>query len=75
MSQKIFNKKNFTKTNEKEYQLEYTISEIGEGSNLIVERMTEKGNYEIIQTQLRKSNDKIFIIWDSPFDGRVLFNI
>ncbi|WP_426479899.1 glutathione synthase [Chryseobacterium sp. CBSDS_008] len=75
MSQKIFNKKDFTKINEKEYQLEYTISEIGEGSNLIVERLTDKGNYEIIQAPLQKSNDKIYIIWDNPFDGRILFDV
>lgn len=75
MSQKIFNKEDFTKIKDGEYQLEYTIHEIGEGSDLIVERMTEKGDYEIIQPQLRRSNDKILIIWNSPFDGRILFNV
>ncbi len=66
MAQRIFSKKDFKKSGEKEYQLEYTISEIGVGSNLIVEKLTEKGSYEIIQTPLRKSNDKILIIWDTP---------
>ncbi|WP_374462838.1 glutathione synthase [Chryseobacterium sp.] len=75
MAQKIFNKEDFTKTNEKEYQLEYTIGEIGEGVNLIVERLTEQGKYEIVQAPLRRSDNKIFIIWDSPFDGRILFDI
>ncbi|MEF9476722.1 glutathione synthase [Chryseobacterium sp. 1B4] len=75
MAQKIFNKEDFTKTNEKEYQLEYTIGEIGEGVNLIVERLTEQGKYEIVQAPLRRSDNKIFIVWDSPFDGRVLFDI
>ncbi|MGI9580923.1 glutathione synthase [Chryseobacterium sp. RRHN12] len=75
MPQKIFNKEDFTKTNEKEYQLEYTIGEIGEGVNLIVERLTEQGKYEIVQAPLRRSDNKIFIVWDSPFDGRVLFDI
>ncbi|CAI8728215.1 glutathione synthase [Chryseobacterium sp. IT-36CA2] len=74
MAQRIFSKKDFTKSNEKEYQLEYKISEIGEGSDLIIERLTEKGDYEIVQAPLRKSNDKIFIIWDTPFDGRILFD-
>ncbi|PWW30731.1 glutathione synthase [Chryseobacterium sp. AG844] len=75
MSQKNFNKEDFTKIKDGEYQLEYTISEIVKGADLIVERMTENGNYEMIQPQLRKSNDKISIIWDSPFDGRILFDV
>ncbi len=75
MAQKIFSKEDFTKSSEKEYQLEYKISEIGEGSDLIVERLTEKGDYEIIQAPLRKLNDKIFIIWDTPFEGRIRFDL
>ncbi|WP_426481729.1 glutathione synthase [Chryseobacterium sp. R2ACT005] len=75
MAQIIFSKEDFTKSNEKEYQLEYNVNEIGKGSDLIVERLTEKGDYEIIQAPLQKSNDKIFIIWDIPFDGRILFDL
>lgn len=75
MAEKIFNKKDFTKTNEKEYQLEYTIGEIGEGVNLIVEKLTEQGKYEVVQAPLRRSDNKIYIVWDSPFDGRVLFDV
>ncbi|KAA2224578.1 glutathione synthase [Chryseobacterium sediminis] len=75
MAQRIFNKEDFTKSNEKEYQLEYDINEIGKGSDLIVERLTEKGDYEIVQAPLRRLNDKIFIIWDTPFDGRILFDL
>ncbi|MBE4947402.1 glutathione synthase [Chryseobacterium culicis] len=74
MAQKIFSKKDFTKTHENEYQLEYSAREIGGGSDLIVERLTEKGIYETLQTPLRRSDDKIFIIWDQPFDGRILFD-
>lgn len=75
MAQRIFSKEDFTKSNEKEYQLEYKVNEIGKGSDLIVERLTEKGDYEIIQAPLRKSDDKVFIIWDVPFDGRILFDL
>ena len=75
MAQIIFSKEDFTKRNEKEYQLEYNVNEIGKGSDLIVERLTEKGDYEIIQAPLQKSNDKIFIIWDTPLDGRTLFDL
>ncbi|EFK36467.1 Uncharacterised protein [Chryseobacterium gleum] len=75
MAEKIFNKEDFTKTNEKEYQLEYTIGEIGEGVNLIVEKLTEQGKYEVVQAPLRRSDNKIYIVWDSPFDGRLLFDV
>jgi len=75
MAQIIFSKEDFTKSNEKEYQLEYNVNEIGEGSDLIVERLTEKGDYETIQAPLRRLNDKVFIIWDSPFNGRILFDL
>lgn len=75
MAEKIFNKEDFTKTNEKEYQLEYTIGEIGEGVNLIVEKLTEHGKYEVVQAPLRRSDNKIYIVWDSPFDGRLLFDV
>jgi len=75
MAQRIFSKEDFTKSNEKEYQLEYKISEIDEGSDLIIERLTEKGDYEVVQAPLRKSNDKVFIIWDTPFEGRILFDL
>ncbi|WP_312507725.1 glutathione synthase [Chryseobacterium culicis] len=74
MAQKIFSTKDFTKTHENEYQLEYSAREIGGGSDLIVERLTEKGIYETLQTPLRRSDDKIFIIWDQPFDGKILFD-
>ena len=75
MAQRIFSKEDFTKSNEKEYQLEYKTNEIAEGSDLIIERLTEKGDYEVVQAPLRKSNDKVFIIWDTPFEGRILFDL
>ncbi|AYZ13649.1 glutathione synthase [Chryseobacterium arthrosphaerae] len=75
MAQKTFSKEDFVQNNEKEYQLGFKVSEIGKGSNLIVERLNEKGEYEIVQSPLRKLNDQIFIIWDSPFNGRILFDV
>ncbi|MGG7439964.1 glutathione synthase [Chryseobacterium arthrosphaerae] len=62
MAQKTFSKEDFVQNNEKEYQLGFKVSEIGKGSNLIVERLNEKGEYEIVQSPLRKLNDQIFII-------------
>ncbi|PKF74448.1 glutathione synthase [Chryseobacterium sp. PMSZPI] len=74
MSQKIFKKESFSINNEKQYQIEFKKAEIGEGINLIVEKLNEKGEYEIVQTPVRRLNDSIFINWDHPFDGRIIFD-
>ncbi|MCT2563921.1 glutathione synthase [Chryseobacterium herbae] len=70
--------KNFTKTefvlnNDNQYQLEYSIEEIGQGSNLTVERKKENGEFETIQAMITRLNDQIFIKWSEPFDGRLIF--
>ncbi len=44
MAQKTFSKEDFVQNNEKEYQLGFKVNEVGKGSNLIVERLNEKGN-------------------------------
>ncbi|WP_291938288.1 glutathione synthase [Chryseobacterium sp.] len=62
------------KHNENEYQIKFKVSEIGEGSNLITERLNEKGEYETIQAPIRRLNNDIFIVWDRPFDGRILLD-
>lgn len=74
MPQEDFNKEDFIQNNEKEYQIEFKIHEIGEGINLIVERLNEKGEYEIVQAPVRRSDDKVFVVWDQPFNGRILFD-
>lgn len=74
MSQKQFKKTEFAKNNEKQYQIEFTVNEIGEGINLIVEELNEKGEYEIVQAPIRRLNESVFIVWDHPFDGRIIFN-
>lgn len=73
MAQKIFSKENFVKSSEEQYQIEYNVQEIGVGSNLIVERKKEDGEYETIQAQIKRHNDQIFIVWSEPFDGRLIF--
>lgn len=55
------------------YQVEFRKRNIGEGSNLIVERETGDGSYETIQTQIKRHNDSIFICWSEPFNGRLIF--
>lgn len=75
MAEKNFNKEDFIQNNEKGYQIEFNVRDIGEGINLIVEKRNEKGEYEIIQAPVKRLNDKIFIVWDQPFDGRILFDV
>lgn len=74
MSQKQFKKTDFAQNHEKQYQIEFKVNEIGEGSNLTVERLNEKGEYEIIQAPIRRLNESIFVVWDHPFDGRIIFD-
>ncbi|GEN70622.1 MULTISPECIES: glutathione synthase [Chryseobacterium] len=73
MLNKNFTKAEFILNNENQYQLEFTIQEIGQGSNLIVERKNENGEYETVQAMITRLNDRIFIKWSEPFDGRLIF--
>lgn len=73
MAQKLFTKEDFVKNNEKQYQIEFNVQEIGEGSNLIVEKKNENGEYEVVQTEINRYDDRIFIVWSEPFDGRLIF--
>jgi hypothetical protein len=70
----FFKKEDFAKGKENEYQITFKTEEIGEGSNLIVERLGQNGQYEIIQAPIRRFNDTVSIIWDHPFDGRIQFD-
>ncbi|MGE8554891.1 MAG: glutathione synthase [Chryseobacterium jejuense] len=74
MSQKQFKKNDFAPNDEEQYQIEFKISEIGEGIDLIVQRLNEKGEYEMVQAPVKRFNDRIFIVWDQPFDGRLIFD-
>lgn len=73
MAHRNFKKEDFEK-NQNEYQLEFKIDEIGEGLDLIVERKNRQGEYEVIQAEIKRLNDLIFICWSEPFDGRVIYN-
>ncbi|AZA59596.1 MULTISPECIES: S8/S53 family peptidase [Chryseobacterium] len=46
---------------------------VGKGVDLIVERQDENGEYEVIQAEIKRSADeKVFVVWSEPFDGRVV---
>ncbi|KFF25879.1 hypothetical protein [Chryseobacterium vrystaatense] len=73
MLHKNFTKADFVLNSENQYQLEFTIDEIGQGSNLTIERKKENGEFETVQANISRLNDHIFIKWSEPFDGRLIF--
>ncbi|AZA50116.1 glutathione synthase [Chryseobacterium carnipullorum] len=73
MSSKNFTKTQFVLNNDNQYQLEYSIEEIGQGSNLTIERKKEDGAFETVQAMITRLNDRVFIQWSEPFDGRLIF--
>jgi len=74
MAHKEFTKEDFVKTDDGNYQLEYSKSEIGEGSNLIVEEKTADGTYSVIQIPIKRHNESIFIVVDQPIEGRLILD-
>lgn len=74
MAHKEFKKEDFVQTDEGNYQLEYAKSEIGEGSNLIVEEKGNDGTYSVIQIPVKRHNESIFIEVDQPFEGRIILD-
>ncbi|KFF00860.1 hypothetical protein IX39_09650 [Chryseobacterium formosense] len=46
---------------------------VGKGVDLIVERQTENGEYEVIQAEIiRSADERVFVAWSEPFNGRVV---
>lgn len=68
-----FKKEDFVKSDFGEYQVEYTKSEVGNGSNLIVEILNENGKYDVVQVPIRRHEENIFICFSEPTDGRLIF--
>lgn len=73
MAHRNFTKEDFKKVSDNEYQVEFKVGEIGEGVYNVVERKTEKNEYEVILAQIKRFNDSIFISWSEPFDGRIIY--
>lgn len=74
MAHKEFTKEDFVKTEDGNYQLEYSKSEIGEGSNLIIEEKGSDGTYSVIQIPIKRHNESIFIVVDQPIEGRLILD-
>ncbi len=73
MAQKNFRKEDFEDGSFGRYHIEYKKGEIGEGSNLIVEKKDQSDKYEVVQAEIKRQDDSIFIVWSEPFDGRLIF--
>ncbi len=74
MAHKIFRKEDFRQDETGIYILEVPKGIVGIGANLIIERQTAGGEYEILQADLHRHNDSILIKWSEPFDGRLLYD-
>lgn len=74
MAHQDFSKEDFVKTDEGNYQLEYSKSEIGEGSNIIIEEKSPDGTYSVIQIPIKRHNDRIYISVDQPIEGRLILD-
>lgn len=74
MAHKEFQKEDFVKTDDGKYQLEYLKSEIGEGSNLIIEEKDSDGTYSVIQVPIKRHNESILIVVDQPIEGRLILD-
>ncbi|MFL9833055.1 glutathione synthase [Chryseobacterium terrae] len=71
MAEITFRKEDFIKDDER-YKVEVDRG-VGKGVDLVVERETENGEYEVIQAEIIRSPDeRVFIVWSEPFNGRVV---
>jgi hypothetical protein len=68
-----FKKEDFVKGDFNEFHVEYKMSDVGNGSNLVVETLDQDGRYDVVQVPIRRSNDSIFICFSEPTDGRLIF--
>jgi len=75
MAHRNFRKEDFFKEEGSDlYQVEFRKGDVGEGADLVVERQMGDGEYETLQAQMKRHNDRIFICWSEPFDGRIIFD-
>ncbi|MGD1318353.1 glutathione synthase [Chryseobacterium sp. 2R14A] len=71
MTDITFRKEDFIQ-DDRRYKVEID-SSVGKGVDLIVEREDGNGEYEVIQAEIiRSADEKIFVAWSEPFNGRVV---
>lgn len=72
MATKNFNKEEFVQDGDR-YQIEFSMKEIGGGSDLTIERKKDDGEYEIVQAEVNRHENSFFVVWSEPFNGRLIF--
>jgi len=72
MSHRNFRKEDFIEV-DGEYRVEYKLGNVGLGANMIVERINENGEYEVILAEIKRFKDSLYVCWSEPFDGRIIF--
>lgn len=71
MADIVFKKEDFVKYDNR-YKVEFKQDEIGTGSDLVVEKKGENGEYEVILAEITRTDEDLFIVWSEPFDGRIV---
>ncbi|GAB0157371.1 hypothetical protein CHRYSEOSP005_26440 [Chryseobacterium sp. Alg-005] len=73
MAQRNFKKEEFVKGNNNDrYRIEFKMDEIGEGVDLVIEKRNDDGEFEIIQPEISRMDNRIFIFWSEPINGRIV---
>jgi hypothetical protein len=71
MADRYFKKEDFVEDRNM-YRVEFKMDDIGEGVDLVIERKNENGEYEVIQADMTRHNESLFLYWSEPFDGRIV---
>jgi hypothetical protein len=70
-----FKKEDFVATEDERYSVEFDKDQIGNGIDLVVEELLPDGKFSPLQAEIKRFNDKIFVYWSTPFDGRIVSDI
>ncbi|MCY0970835.1 glutathione synthase [Chryseobacterium wangxinyae] len=70
-----FKKEDFVATEDGRYSVEFDKDQVGNGIDLVIEEVIADGKFSTIQAEIKRFNDKIFVYWSTPFDGRIVSDI
>jgi len=70
-----FKKEDFVIADDGRYLIEFDKDTVGNGIDLVVEELLSDGEYSPLQAEIKRLDDKIFIHWSTPFNGRIVSDI
>jgi len=70
-----FKKEDFVPTEDGRYSVEFDKNQVGNGIDLVVEEVMPDGTFSPLQAEIKRFNDKIFVYWSTPFNGRIVSDI